>query len=86
MNTSAFHPDRNPGAAPTSFPQRKAFVLQFSADAGPQTGLFCGRVEHVTTGEQATFHSTEELWRFVSAVLLRPEEPIYALPAARATG
>lgn len=86
MNTPANNPDKNTGAARTGFPQRKAFVLQFSSDAGPQTGLFRGRVEHVTSGDQATFNSTEDLWSFVRRVLVRPEEKVRALPAARAAG
>jgi len=57
-----------PGSGPT-FPQRNAFVLQFAADAGPQTGLLKGRIQHVTTGEQVFFESTEELWEFVRDVL-----------------
>jgi hypothetical protein len=56
------------GAGP-SFPQRNAFVLQFAADAGPETGLFRGRIQHVTTGEQASFGSTDELWTFVRTIL-----------------
>jgi hypothetical protein len=67
------------------FPQRKAFVLQFSDDAGPRTGLFRGRVEHVTSGDQATFHSTEQFWTFVRTVLTRSGvEQLPALPSARA--
>lgn len=76
-------PESTQGAVGSSFPQRKAFVLHFSADAGPQTGLFRGRVEHVTSGDQARFGSTEELWSFVREVLLRPEEVPTALPPAR---
>jgi hypothetical protein len=67
----------------TSFPQRKAFVLQFSAEAGPQTGLFRGRVEHVTSGDGATFGSTEELWAFVRTVLMQSVADAAALPPAR---
>ena len=71
-----------------SHPQRKAFVVQFSAEAGPQTGLFLGRVEHVMSGDQAAFQSTDELWAFVRGVLTRPSpaEALRALPPARAAG
>jgi hypothetical protein len=61
-------PPGSGGPRPT-FPQRNAFVLQFAADAGPQTGLARGRIQHVTTGEQVLFESTEELWAFVRDVL-----------------
>lgn len=65
------------------FPLRKAFVLQFSADAGPQTGLFRGRIEHVTSGDQVAFDSTEQFWTFVRTVLTRPNGEALALPPAR---
>ncbi|HXC52375.1 MAG TPA: hypothetical protein VN634_15950 [Candidatus Limnocylindrales bacterium] len=71
MDTAARN-EKTEGAARTSFPQRKAFVVQFSAEAGPQTGLFQGRVEHVTSGDTASFESTEELWAFVRSVMMRP--------------
>lgn len=67
------------GTAP-SFPQRSAFVLQFAADAGPETGLFRGKIQHIASGEQAVFHSTDELWAFVRNVLLGADA---ALAAAR---
>jgi hypothetical protein len=57
------------GGAGPSFPQRNAFVLQFAAEAGPETGLFRGRIQHVTTGEHASFQSTDELWTFVRTIL-----------------
>lgn len=71
MNISARN-EKPAVAARTAFPQRKAFVLQFSAEAGPQTGLFQGRVEHVTSGDAVSFESTEELWAFVRSVMTRP--------------
>lgn len=83
MNTPANRSDRFEGGARTSFPQRKAFVLQFSADAGPQTGLFRGRVEHVASGEGTIFCSPEELWAFVRTALMRPAAELAALPAKR---
>ncbi|MFN2426955.1 MAG: hypothetical protein ABR587_10980 [Candidatus Binatia bacterium] len=65
------------------FPQRKAFVLQFSDDAGPRTGLFRGQVEHLTTGDRTVFHSTEQLWSFVRAVLGEGVGAVPALPPAQ---
>jgi len=57
------------GAGP-SFPQSNAFVLQFASDSGPETGLFRGKVQHVASGEQISFQSTDELWAFIRGVLL----------------
>ena len=58
------------GGPGPSFPQRNAFVLQFAADAGPQTGPFHGRIQHVASGQQAVFETLEELRAFVGQVLL----------------
>ena len=83
METTA-RSDKTDGAVRSTFPQRKAFVLQFSTDAGPQTGLFTGRVEHVSSGDAATFESTEDLWRFVRSVMMRPSAAErLALPPSR---
>ena len=82
MNTPALLASKGPSSVPV-FPQCKAFVLQFSPEAGPQTGLFRGRVEHLSSGNHAVFQSTEELWAFVRNVLVRPVENVLALPARR---
>jgi hypothetical protein len=66
-----------------TLPQKKAFVLRFSEDAGPQTGLFVGRVEHVTSGDQAAFSSVDQLFTFVRLVLARAEKPVALPPGAR---
>jgi hypothetical protein len=51
------------------WPHTRAFVLQFTADADPETGPFEGRVEHVASGRAAQFHTPEELQTFVAQVL-----------------
>lgn len=66
-----------------SFPQKKAFVLRFAEDAGPETGLFAGRIEHVSSGDQVAFSSVEELFSFVGLVLARAEKTA-ALPPGTA--
>jgi hypothetical protein len=58
-----------------AFPQRNAFVLQFTAESGPQTGRFDGRIQHVASGRQMTFGSLDELWSFVGQVLLAASGP-----------
>ena len=86
MDTHTNGYDRNIGGIRASFPQRKAFVLQFTSDAGPRTGLFRGRIEHVSSGEQASFECPEQLWDFVRRMLERPEEKVHALPSMRSVG
>jgi hypothetical protein len=73
---------RSPGGPGPAFPQSSAFVLQFAADAGPDTGLFHGKVQHVASGRQVSFQSTEELWSFVRDVLAA----VHVGPAAQLAG
>lgn len=42
-------------------PAWKAFVVQFTREAGTPAGIFAGRVEHLRSGRRARFASTEEL-------------------------
>jgi hypothetical protein len=70
MSTQEPPGSANKAAPAPSFPQSNAFVLQFAADAGLETGLFHGRVQHVTSGVQLSFQSIDELWAFVRGVLL----------------
>lgn len=84
MNTNAPSLPSAPESRP-ALPQKKAFVLRFAEDAGPQTGLFAGRVEHVTSGDQAAFSSVEQFFSFVRLVLARTERPAALPPGARET-
>ena len=61
-------------------PARRAFVVQFRAEADVELGQFVGRVEHVVSGQAASFRSLQELEAFFARVLTRPsaepsEEP-----------
>jgi hypothetical protein len=63
-----------------SLPVRRAFVVQFRAEADVERGRVEGRVEHVVTGQATRFHSLDELLTFFTQVLSRvrivpPEEP-----------
>jgi hypothetical protein len=44
-----------------ALPVWKAFVVQFSRETGAQTGVFAGRVEHMSSGRRARFRSSEQL-------------------------
>lgn len=46
---------------PPSLPAWKAFVVQFSHDAGTEIGHFSGRVEHLSSGRRKHFESEKEL-------------------------
>jgi hypothetical protein len=59
------HPQAPPASAPSKpvpeLPAWKAFVVQFSREAGTEAGIFAGRVEHLSSGRRARFSSAEEL-------------------------
>jgi hypothetical protein len=57
--------------ASPNFPQRNAFVVRFSTAGDRARGALVGRVEHVASGDRATFTSLQGLWTFVSGRLER---------------
>jgi prophage DNA circulation protein len=48
---------------------RRAFVVQFQADTAVERGHLAGRMEHVVSGQAATFQSLETLLAFIAQVL-----------------
>ena len=52
-----------------ALPVWKAFVVQFSRETHTQTGIFSGRIEHLSSGRRARFGSKEELFTAVSEML-----------------
>ncbi len=58
-----------PGAAPSPLSVRRAFVVQFRADADITQGRCTGRVEHVVSGRATHFHSLVDLLAFIAPVL-----------------
>ena len=52
-----------------SFPANRAFVVQLHADAQPEKGQFCGRVEHIVSYQSTHFASVEELTAFMVRVI-----------------
>jgi hypothetical protein len=58
-----------------SLPVRRAFVVQFHAEAEPEQGCFTGRVEHVLSGQAVKFSSLEELVAFFGRILRQEEWP-----------
>jgi hypothetical protein len=58
-----------------SLPVRRAFVVQFRAEAELEQGCFTGRVEHVLSGQATKFSSPEELLAFFDYVLRQEQWP-----------
>jgi hypothetical protein len=50
-------------------PAWKAFVVQFSREAKCPTGVFAGRVEHLSSGRRARFQSPEDLVAVLTQLL-----------------
>jgi hypothetical protein len=46
-----------------------SFVLKFRPDTDPDADRFCGRIEHVASGQMTRFDSPEELMGFLYRVL-----------------
>jgi hypothetical protein len=52
-----------------SLPANRAFVVQLHADAQPEKGQFCRRVEHIVSHQTAHFASVEDLTAFMVRVI-----------------
>jgi hypothetical protein len=49
---------------------RRAFLVMVSDESDPDSGGFCGRVEHIESGRRRRFVSHEELNEFVAEILM----------------
>lgn len=58
-----------------SLPTRRAFVVQFRAEADLEHERFIGRVEHVVSGQTKNFFSVEELIAFFTCVVRTAQGP-----------
>lgn len=58
-----------------SLPVRRAFVVQFRAEADLEHGSFTGRVEHVLSGQATKFSSVEELLAFFTCIFRTSQRP-----------
>lgn len=52
----------------------RAFVVQFRETSGPSRRVWQGRVEHIASGQSATFTSRAGLLAFLAPILL-PDAP-----------
>jgi len=56
-------------AGARSFPNDRAFVVQFAAGADVARGALFGRVEHVRSAHAAHFETLDELLAFIARAL-----------------
>jgi hypothetical protein len=61
-----------------ALPANQAFVVQFRAPLSEGAPTYDGRVEHLVSGQEARFHSLEELLAFMIRVLTDVQRPLNA--------
>jgi hypothetical protein len=59
-----------------ALPANQAFVVQFRAPLAEGAQTYDGRVEHLVSGQEARFHSLEELLVFMISVLTDIQRPM----------
>jgi hypothetical protein len=62
-------------SSPPALPTNRAFVVQFRPPAPDGSPTYDGRVEHLVSGQEARFHSLEELLAFMVRVLTDVQRP-----------
>jgi hypothetical protein len=65
-------------ASQPALPANRAFVVQFRAPLSEGAPTYDGRVEHLVSGQEARFHSLQELLAFMIHVLTDVQRPIDA--------
>lgn len=61
-----------------SLPSNRAFVVQFRTQLPEGSVTYAGRVEHLVSGQEARFHSLDELLAFMIRVLTDVQQPLDA--------
>lgn len=54
----------------THLPTKRTFLVRLSDEADPENGLYCGRVEHLQSGETTRIQSENSLRAFLTTILL----------------
>jgi len=69
---------REIGSSPEAsrMPLERAFVVQFSQSTGSEPDWFSGRVEHMMSGQYASFEGPRELTAFFRRVLSQQLSPL----------
>jgi hypothetical protein len=66
---------KEPDTIEPALPSWKAFVIQLSHDTTPESGIFAGRVEHLSSGRRQRFASGKELLAMVMRLLSDLDAP-----------
>jgi hypothetical protein len=66
---------KEPDAIAPALPSWKAFVIQLSHDTTPDSGIFAGRIEHLSSGRRQRFASGKELLEMVMRLLRDLDAP-----------
>ncbi len=67
---------------PYRYPPNLVFMIQFSPETDPDRGRLTGRVEHIESGQNCHFTSSQELDEFMKDVLrslIESSEPVTLL-------
>jgi len=66
---------KEPDTVEPALPSWKAFVIQLSHDTTPDSGIFAGRIEHLSSGRRQRFASGKELLAMVMRLLSDLDAP-----------
>ena len=66
---------KEPETMAPALPTWKAFVIQLSHDTTPDSGIFAGRIEHLTSGRRQRFASAKELLSMMMRLLRDLDAP-----------
>jgi len=66
---------QEPDIVEPALPSWKAFVIQLSHDTTPDSGIFAGRIEHLSSGRRQRFASGKELLAMVMRLLSDLDAP-----------
>jgi hypothetical protein len=66
---------QEPDSIEPALPSWKAFVIQLSHDTTPDSGIFAGRIEHLSSGRRQRFASGKQLLAMVMRLLSDIEAP-----------
>jgi len=66
---------KEPDTIEPALPSWKAFVIQLSHDTTPDSGIFAGRIEHLSSGRRRRFASGKELLAMLMRLLSDLDAP-----------
>jgi hypothetical protein len=66
---------KEPDVIAPALPSWKAFMIQLSHDTTPDSGIFAGRIEHLSSGRRQRFASGKELLEMMMRLLRDLDAP-----------